>query len=85
MDGVDAEEVDPHLLRLQADDAEALLQDALRQLRPPQRPGAGVEEHVLADEALRQPIETLSVGVRGLPPMPETRTRSGPTSSSARC
>jgi hypothetical protein len=29
-----------------------------------------------------QPIETLSVGVRGLPPMPETRTRSGPTSSS---
>ena len=29
-----------------------------------------------------QPIDTLSVGVRGLPPMPHTFTRSGPTCSS---
>ena len=29
-----------------------------------------------------QPIDTFSVGVRGLPEMPVTRTRSGPTCSS---
>jgi hypothetical protein len=29
-----------------------------------------------------QPIDTFSVGVRGLPPMFDTRTRSGPSCSS---
>ena len=39
----------------------------LRELGASQRTRAGIEEHVFADEAFMQPIDTLRVGVRGLP------------------
>ena len=51
VDCIQANEIDAQLLGLELHDLEALLQDLLGELRAPQRAGAGIEEHILADEA----------------------------------
>ena len=85
MNRIEAEEVDADLFGLQPDDLETLFQNALGELRAPERPGSGVEEHVLADEALHAADGYLQLGVRGLPPIFVTRTRSGPICSRCAC
>ena len=54
MNRVDAEQIDPQILGVQPDDAEALAQDLLGEPRAPECARAGIEEHVLADQPVRR-------------------------------